>query len=157
MKKLKLYKISEKYIHFLREVDPVNVKYNKKERRPYVGVVLEIQQFFYFAPLASPKPKHLTMKNSLDFIKIDGGTLGVINLNNMIPVTKDALLELEIEKEDEKYRNLLYAQIHFINQHTEEICKKAQKLYLSVTKYHSYLENRCANFKELEKKSLEYF
>lgn len=124
MKKLKLYKISEKYIHFLREVDPVNVKYNKKERRPYVGVVLEIQQFFYFAPLASPKPKHLTMKNSLDFIKIDGGTLGVINL---------------------------------INQHTEEICKKAQKLYLSVTKYHSYLENRCAKFKELEKKSLEYF
>ena len=93
MKKLKLYKISEKYIHFLREVDPVNVKYNKKERRPYVGVVLEIQQFFYFAPLDSPKPKHLTMKNSLDFIKIDGGTLGVINLNNMIPVTKDALLD----------------------------------------------------------------
>lgn len=66
MKKLRLYKISEKYIHFLRETDPINVKYNKKERRPYVGVVLEI-------------------------------------------------------------------------------------------KYHSYLENRCAKFKELEQKSLEYF
>ena len=29
------------------------------------------------------------MKNNIDFFKIDNGTLGVINFNNMIPVYKD--------------------------------------------------------------------
>ncbi len=154
--KLKLYKISENYIHFLREIDPINVKFNKGERRPYVGVVFTIHQLSYFAPLASPKPKHIHMKNSLDFVKIDNGKLGVINLNNMIPVVSSALLELDIEREEEKYRNILYGQIRFINHHREEICIKAKKLYLAVTEHHSYLERRCAKFKELEQKSLCY-
>lgn len=92
------------------------------------------------------------MKNSLDFIKIDNGNLGVINLNNMIPVVDCALFLLDVEKEDEKYRNILYGQIRFINSHAEEICTKARKLYLSVTEYHSYLAGRCARFKELEQK-----
>lgn len=156
MRKLKLYKISERYICFLRETDPINVKYNKGERRPYIGIVLEINGLNYFAPLASPKPKHLHMKNSLDFIKIDHGNLGVINLNNMIPVVEDALSLLDVEKEEEKYRNILYGQIRFINSHAEEICAKARKLYISVTEYHSYLTSRCAKFKELEQKSRLY-
>lgn len=40
----------------------------------------------YFAPLSSPKPKHLKLKSKLDFLKIDNGKLGAIN--NMLPVTK---------------------------------------------------------------------
>ena len=70
MRKLKLYKISEKYIDFLRETDPVNVKHNKGEKRPYIGIILEINNLQYFALLASPKPNHLHMKNSLDYIFI---------------------------------------------------------------------------------------
>lgn len=89
-----MYKISENYIEFLRETDPVNVKYNKNQRRPYIGIVLELNQILYFAPLASPKSKHIKMKNSLDFIKIGNGKLGAINLNNMIPVPQEAILEL---------------------------------------------------------------
>ena len=156
MRKLKLYRVSEKYIDFLRETDPVNVKHNKGERRPYIGIVLEINNLSYFAPLASPKPKHLHMKNSLDFIKIDNGKLGAINLNNMIPVVDNALFLLDVENEDEKYRNILYGQIRFINSHAEDICTKARKLYISVTEYHSFLTHRCARFKELEQKRLLY-
>ena len=96
------------------------------------------------------------MKNSLDFIKIENGNLGAINLNNMIPVCERAILELDIAKEEEPYRNLLYGQMRFINKHSEEICEKARKLYISVTKYHSYLEKRCAKFKALEEKSQLY-
>ena len=43
----------------------------------------------YFAPLSSPKVKHIHMKNNLDVIKIDGGRYGVVNFNNMIPVTSN--------------------------------------------------------------------
>lgn len=92
LKKLKLYKISENYIEFLRKTDPVNVKYNKNQRRSYIGIVLELNQILYFAPLSSPKPKHLKMKTSLDFIKIENGKLGAINLNNMIPAPPKAIL-----------------------------------------------------------------
>ena len=156
LKKLKLYKISENYIEFLRETDPVNVKYNKNQRRPYIGIVFSIHQFLYFAPLASPKSKHLHMKNSLDFIKIEQGKLGAINLNNMIPVPPNAILEFDISKEEESYRNLLYGQLNFISKHGNEICSKAEKLYCSVTQDHSYLEKRCAKFKKLEEKSQLY-
>ena len=53
------------------------------ELRPFVGVLLEINKCKYFAPLSSPKPKHIKMKNQVDFYKIDSGKLGAINLNNM--------------------------------------------------------------------------
>ena len=56
-----------------------------KNKRPYIGVLFEIDRKKYLAPLSSPKPKHLTMKNSLDFVKINQGKFGVINLNNMFP------------------------------------------------------------------------
>lgn len=156
MKKLELYKISEKYIEFLREVDPTNVKLNKEERRPYVGVVFKIGKIKYFAPLSSPKEKYKHMKNNLDFIKIKNGEQGAINLNNMIPVVDNALTKIDVEKEDKEYKNLLYDQIRYINDNADKICKKAEKLYTSVTKYHGYFEKRCAKFKELEKKSLLY-
>lgn len=156
LRKLKLYKISENYIEFLRETDPVNVKYNKNQRRPYIGIVLKLNQILYFAPLASPKSKHIKMKNSLDFIKIENGRLGAINLNNMIPVPQEAIMEFDISKEEESYRNLLYGQLKFIDRHAVEICSKAEKLYVSVTQYHSYLEKRCARFKDLEEKSKLY-
>lgn len=51
-----------------------------------MGVLFEINSCKYFAPLSSPKAKHMLMKNQIDFYKIDRGKLGAINLNNMIPV-----------------------------------------------------------------------
>ena len=72
-------------------------------------------------------------------------------------ITKIIAAVHKANKEVELAKRLTTEQIQTIAQNIEEICKKAQKLYLSVTKYHSYLENRCAKFKELEKKSLEYF
>ena len=64
------------------------VAYNKfeKELRPFIGVLFTINECEYFAPLSSPKPKYLKMKNTIDFFKIDGDKLGAINFNNMIPV-----------------------------------------------------------------------
>lgn len=55
-----------------------------KAKRPFLGIVLTINDFSYYAPLTSPKPKHIKMKDQIDFIKINDGHWGAINLNNMI-------------------------------------------------------------------------
>ena len=156
MEKLELYRVTDKYIDFLRQIDSVNIKTNKEEKRPYVGVVLKVHNVKYFAPLSSPKEKYKEMKNNLDFIKICNGEQGAINLNNMIPVVDKALVKVDIEQEEVQYRNLLYDQIKYINENADRICKKAEKLYISVTEYHSFFQSRCAKFKELEKQSKEY-
>ena len=107
---MKFYHIKDDYIAFLKEYDS-KVAENKNERRPYIGVVLEIDDLKYYAPFTSPKAKHLKMKNTKDFRKISGGKLGAINFNNMIPVTESALIQLDISKEqDERYKRLLQNQ-----------------------------------------------
>ena len=55
----------------------------------------------YFAPLSSPKPKYKTIKNTLDLIKIDNGDLGVINFNNMVPVTNKNYVLFDLNKKCE--------------------------------------------------------
>ncbi|KUO52307.1 MAG: hypothetical protein APF76_04540 [Desulfitibacter sp. BRH_c19] len=157
MKKLRIYRIEDDYIEFLRRYDNINVKYNKNSKRPYVGVVLVVNGIKYFAPLASPRPKHNKMKNSLDFIKIDKGKYGVINLNNMLPIVESALIEYNIMKEqDIAYRNLLLNQLSFINKNADIIMKKAARLYEKVTSGETHLNKRCVKFKLLEEKCLEY-
>ena len=66
----KLVRINYKYCDYLRKFDS-RVPYNKgtKELRPFVGVLFKIDSKEYFAPLSSPKPKHLKMKNTIDFLK----------------------------------------------------------------------------------------
>ena len=61
-------------------------KVSKKTDRPFIGVILKVENREYFAPLSSPKEKHKKMRETMDIIKIKNGKLGVINLNNMIPV-----------------------------------------------------------------------
>ena len=82
---MKFYHIQDDFIAFLRQYDS-KVSENKKQTRPYVGVILEINSLKYYAPLSAPKPKHKKMKNSKDFRKINNGIYGAINFNNMIPV-----------------------------------------------------------------------
>jgi len=64
-----LFRASNDYIEFLRMYDN-KVLFNKDERRPYVGIVLQINNFNYFAPLTSPKPKHRSMSNQIDSLNL---------------------------------------------------------------------------------------
>lgn len=84
---LSLYKIDKNYNKELSILDnKVPDVLAEKEKRPFVGVLIIMENFKYLAPLFLPKTKHLSMKNNLDFHKIDNGKLGVINFNNMVPV-----------------------------------------------------------------------
>ena len=52
----------------------------------------------YFAPLSSPKLKHLKIKSKIDFLRLDSGKLGAINFNNMLPVTEKNIIKINLEK-----------------------------------------------------------
>lgn len=119
--------------------------------------MLKINEHNYFAPLGSPKPKHTKMKESLDFIKIDNGLLGVINLNNMIPVPLEKIKKLDFSKFDKSYQELLKDQSRWIYENTKKINKKSYNLYkLITTKENTIFHKRSNNFKLLEEKALEY-
>ena len=161
---LKLVKVDYEYCNFLRKFDN-RVSYNEgvKELRPYVGILFEINDMEYFAPLSSPKKKHLKMKNTIDFYKIDEGKLGAINFNNMIPVNKNnyELLDLESKSNNTsemKYKKLLLEQLDYLNENYFHVVSNSYKLYeLYINnKLPANIKNRCCNFPLLETKCSEY-
>jgi len=165
--RLSFFVIDSLYITYLRSFDHrVNLmeKSPLSRRRPLVGVLLEIESIKFYAPLSSPKVKHLTMKEGQDFIKIDAGRLGVINLNNMIPVKDlwiiilDPSQLLTITKEDLEYKNLLDNQLTWCNSHKELLQRKARKLYDLILsgKARTSLVQRCCDFKLLCEKCTQY-
>lgn len=153
-----LCSVKDKYIAYLREFDATVLK-NKDGKRKYTGVLFEIDNQSYYAPLSSPKPKHLKINGKApDIVKINDGKLGVINLNNMIPIPKSEIISFDIKNvSDEKYKNLLRDQAKYITSNKKEIIKKARLLYsIYNSGKHLRINARCCNFKLLETKCIEY-
>lgn len=158
MNRLKLYFIDEQYIEYLRKFDN-KVTYNKNATRPYVGIIYTYKNFTYFAPLSSPKDKHINMSNNMvDVWKIENGKLGIINFNNMIPCTTDVLKEAIPCISDKKYKILLENQISSINAEREKLLIKINRFQNHYRKnlLSNNIMNRCCNFILLEKKCEEY-
>ena len=170
--RLSLYTIDTEYCDFLRETDKCIV-YNggNKSNRPFIGIVLtidgpDLKKIKYFAPLSSPKPKHLTMHEAIDLVKINDGKQGVINLNNMFPVPKeclhliDTVLHNEDSHEDRQYKTLLSDQLDWCNvsSNASTIRKKANMLYKKIINGHANqgLLSRCCKFKEDEEECVRY-
>jgi len=162
--KLALALIDTNYCDFLRQFDK-RVAYNKnnKTNRPFVGVLFEVNNFKYFAPLSSPKPKHLKMPNKTDFMRIDGGRLGAVNFNNMIPLIDGVYKLLELDKTDlsvseAEYQDLLIDQRNWLNTNRVQLKKRAERLYKNylINKIPKAMKLRCCNFPLLEQKCLEY-
>ena len=153
------FKVNPKYTDFLRDVDPcVPLNKGNKEARPFIGIIMTVNGIDYFAPLSSPKAKHLKMKDQIDFIKIEKGELGAINLNNMIPVAKADLTALDIRHypsdtpEETQYKILLSKQLSWCDSNHSSITKKAKHLYKTFTNGMLYerIRSRCCNFTEDE-------
>ena len=162
---LKLYTANPDYLDFLRKADSC-VPYIKDENhaRPFIGILLTIENMDYFAPLASPKPKHQSMKNQIDFIKINGGKWGVINLNNMIPIHPSCIVPINLKilmvdsKDERDYKYLLAEQLSWCISNRTTITSKAARLYAVITSQKARLElaERCCNFSVLEEHYRNY-
>lgn len=131
---LKIYYIDDNYINYLRQFDS-KVYYNKNHTRPYVGVVYIFNGYYYFAPLSSPKPKHLKMNPNAEC------------LTEAIPNITDI-----------KYKNLLQNQSTFLNNHKSELLIKVNQFQSRYLKKHlsKNILDRCCDYSLLEKKCQEY-
>ena len=135
MRNLKIYYISESYINYLRQFDK-NVAYNKNTTRPYIGIVYTYNNYNYFAPLASPKPKH-------------------ININ---PKAIEELTEVLPTITDKKYKKMLEEQLTFLNNHKADLFKKINLFQNMYRKGHlsDNIKSRCCEFTLLEEKCKKY-
>lgn len=117
---LKLYAVSDEYIHYLRvENNIIHVLYNKEGHRThdrkYVGVVISIGDYQYFAPLSSPKRSDYingqirpSNKSILRITKNENGKpvlLCTLKLLNMIPVPDAELILYDLDSEIDKNIN----------------------------------------------------
>ena len=162
---LSVYTVDIAYCTYLRNIDSkVPDNSGHKSNRPFIGVVLEIDGVHYYAPLTSPKPKHLQMKNQPDFHKINGGVWGAINFNNMIPVPQNCLHPVDLKiyptdsKADKDYKNLMIDQITWCSANASTLLKKAAKLRQLVVNAaeENILTKRCCDFSALEQACQNY-
>ena len=103
------------------------------------------------------------MKNTFDFFKIKNGELGAINFNNMIPVTKDNYIEIDLYTnvlsiQERKYQKMLKELLAWLNANKHQIKDHSYKLYMKYknNKLSLNIRNRCCNYPLLESKSVEF-
>lgn len=155
---IKICGVQTVYLDYLREFDRL-VSKDPTQNRKFVGILLEVNDFSYYAPLSSPKPKHEFIADTApDVIKIDRGRLGIINLNNMIPVLQPVIIPIHIVSEpDLRYRQLLTKQMLYVRKNEEAIKKKAKRLYQIVkSRKQPKLNARCCDFLLLEQMALQF-
>ena len=156
---LKFYVVDDKYIKYISEFDS-HVSWNKEQKRPYIGIVLKVENYLYFAPLYSYKIGYDKYKENPSFIRIEdrkGRYVSIIRFAEMIPVPENSIKLLDFNTRDDKYKNLLQAESDFINDNKITIYEKAKKMYRNVVKIKSpfFISISC-NFKLLEEKSKKY-
>ena len=161
--KPKLYFVDKNYIDYLLQADS-KVMHNKNGR-PYVGTVMQVEDFCYFIPLTSLNEKRLkgkgVPKNSLTFCALDGGKRGGVNIGNMIPVPEKCLHYYDFNQTSSK--DALETQYRLLLQEWPKIVESANKIYKLRSKNIRALSHsersirfRCCNFKLLEQKCKEY-
>ncbi len=164
MEELLFYTVNKNYIKYLSKFEN-HVSYNKDElghSRPYLGIVLKIESYEYFVPLYSYKDHYKKYKNNPSFFFIydrKNNPLAIIKFSSMIPVPKHIKVTslLEYSKSDKKYKDLISAEYRYINSNKEEIYKRANKMYIAVTKHKkNFFKTIACNFKLLEEKCINY-
>lgn len=159
--KLQLYYVSNRYLRYLKSYEEhVWENSDKENQRPYVGIILKINGYMYFAPLTSAKPKHLKWKDSLTSIRIEfkSELLAILCLNNMIPVPDGEVSLVDIEScLDKNYQNLLNKEAIGIRHKNDKIIRTAYNLYNELSRVDNTksliirIRSVCFNFKELER------
>ena len=140
--KLNLYSVNDRYIEYLRKFDK-RIYDSKEEKRTYdrkyVGVVLSVNNFNYYIPMASPKKtdyidinKKIIRHDTKTIIRMhDNKRLyGTLRISNMVPVPITELEPYIVEEEkDLKYREVILGEIRYINRNSNTIIKNAKLVY----------------------------
>ncbi len=173
---MKFYTIDNDYVKKLYQIDH-EVFYERLnyENKPYVGIVIQNNNFNYFLPLTSAKPKHKNWNNvsktnyiiyemlPANFSPISEKWVYTANQNNikhilsvleikkMIPVPKNYYTEMNFSQiPDINYRALVQKEYNFLKPLQNEIFHKAIKLY-NAQKSSGIIIPFACNYSKLEK------
>lgn len=171
MNELHFFSVDMKYISKLHSVDENVMSVSPqigKEMRPFVGVIVLLNEKKYCIPLTSPKDK-FNKKSNIDFIKIlDVGQkekngapkiIGILNINNMIPIHREVITKIDLsfsQKDrirDRKRKSLMQDQLKWCRDNAEMIIRRANKVHDMVVltpEKNKNLTRRCCDFKKLE-------
>ena len=172
MKELNFYYIDLKFIRDLSKVDDNVMSISPqrgKQDRPFVGVIILLNGREYCIPLTSPKEKFKAMKSQVDFLKIfdenekdDKGAfklIGVLNINNMIPVKEGVIRKVDMvihdkdQAEVKAHKRLMHKQLKWCRNHADTIENRANKVYDMVVNHpekNRNLVKRSSKFIKLE-------
>ena len=172
MKKLDFYYIDLKYIRYLSRVDDNIMSISpqqQKQTRPFLGIIVLLNKQKYCIPLTSPKKKFMDKKSQIDFIKIfdkskkdeRGGykLIGVLNINNMIPVTDSVIRKIDLVineydlQETKVYKQLMQKQLRWCRENADIIYNRANKVYdliINHPEQNRRLTARSSKFLQLE-------
>lgn len=177
---LQFYTVDANYLKYLHDKDS-EVYYHldyKESYKPFVGIIVGIENYKYMIPLSSAKEKHKKWSNSsnshfliyefvdenITFDKsiykspVDGKKihiLAVLDIKKMIPVIDGVYTRINFSELPSQYSVLFQKEYEFCLSIKEKILKKAQKLYLKQKTSNKVLFSHC-NFSILEKASREY-
>lgn len=141
----------------LHHMQSIYKQQGQQFERKYIGIILEVNGYKYFAHLSSFKPKHEKMKESLDFLKIKD--YAVININNMFPVPDGVYHYVDIGNiGDVHYKALLLAEYRVIKSRQDKIRKNSELVYSHKIKNGcaTSLAKRCNDFVLLESLCTSY-
>ena len=169
MKELNFYYIDLKYILDLSNADDNIMSISPqrgKQNRPFVGVIVLLNGRKYCIPLTSPKDKFKNMKSQVDFLKIfeeskkgDNKLIGVLNINNMIPVDESVIRKVDMTIHDKDngevkaHKRLMQKQLKWCREHVDTIENRANKVYDKVVnnpEKNINLVRRSSKFSKLE-------
>ena len=135
---MKFYIIEDAYLDHLRAVDskvPNSVGVGYKQKKPYLGIVLNVEGTDFLAPLSSPKPSHKSSDKTI-FMLHDRSdpnvVLGIIALRYMVPAPARVITYLDFSTQDPAYEILLQKQYEYIKTKWGKIQARAEKLYNDV-------------------------
>lgn len=155
MDKLKFYVIDKEYLNYLREYGDEKVpKHDYKNVKFYTGVVFNINNYYYFAPISSFHEQQKTNflikvqdNKSEDRMKVSSS----VRCCYMVPVPESILKVMDINNyPDVKSRGLIRKELKWCKQHSQEIKKLAEKVYKWGANKNSPLSKNCCDFKRLE-------
>lgn len=169
---MKLCSISNDYIKYLQTKCP-NVYSNKEDlcvhSRKYIGVLLQIGEYNYFAPLSSPKNSDYLLVNGkrkvrksiipiIRIIDVDKNLhiqlKGTIRISHMIPVPSSVIVPYDVSQElDLQYKSLVQSELIYISRHENQIKSYARIMYnqkINQDTSANYVRT-ALNYKELER------
>ena len=145
------YTVNPDYLEYLNQIDS-EVYYNPSYRnsiKPFVGIIVGIENYNYFIPISSAKEKHKRWKNVSDehFLIYEV-------IDNNITINGD-IYKYYSDEEKMHILSILEKEYAFCLKVKTKVLKKVEKLYQKQKETGTIRRANC-NFSELEKAMLDW-